>query len=418
MPKRPKRRMQCKHCGSLETRKNGTRVISPVSFDRRTKRKVQRYECRGCGVYFCRRREAGKKYTMRFKLELARMHVEERMSYRVIGKRVWERLGKRLSPKQACAMVNEVAQLAKSSLEIKREYEPNWSGYLIVDDKWVRRRGDSMLSLVAVDGRGDPLHSELDGQQTQEVYDGFLLYLRDRMEYPLKAITTDFDPKLDRAVRRVFGLGIPHQKCLWHAGEIVKGLIEYPQTRRRYQKLTREIDQLKEGLADRKQSLYDARDRLRGLEEELVARKQEYGQKEVLLKHLRALLFVRKRDTSQRLWRNFRRAYAERYPLVIRFIATHWEGLLQHQRNPSIPKTTARAENINRQFERRLKTIEAFQRVDTAFHYQNLFRNYLRFKPFTDCRGKARKHNGQSPLQLCGVTIRQPDWIKNAVRQP
>lgn len=45
MPNKLKKRMKCIYGGSLRTRKNEKRVISPVSFDRRTKRKVQRYEC-------------------------------------------------------------------------------------------------------------------------------------------------------------------------------------------------------------------------------------------------------------------------------------------------------------------------------------------------------------------------------------
>ena len=416
MPKQSKRQMRCINCGSLHTRKNGKRVISPVSFDRRAKRKIQRYECRACGRYFCKRREARKKYTHGFKMELARMHVEERLSYRVIVKRVKERLGKAVSAKLACEMVNEIARMTKSSLEMRREYEPRWSGYLTMDDKWIRIKGDRVLSLVAVDGQGDPLHSEVEGEQTQEVFDNFLLYLRDRLGYPFKAITTDFDQRWDKAVQRVLSPDIPHQKCLWHAVEIVKGLIEYPQTRRRYQRLAVQISQLKETLVDRKQSFYDTERHLMRLDQELTIVKQDYRQKDLLLERLRTLLFAQDRALSERLWKTFRRLYHKRYQLVIRFVATHWKALLRHQDDPRIFKTTVRAENINKQLERRYKTIEAFQSLDTAFHYQNLYRNYLRLKPYTDCRGGRKKANGLSPLQLCGANIQSSDWIKNATR--
>jgi transposase-like protein len=317
------------------------------------------------------------------------MHVEERLSYRVIAKRVAERLGRRVSPKVLCKMVNEVASLSKSSIEIQQEYRPQWSGYLTVDDKWVRVKGTRHLSLIAVDNSGDQIHSELQAEAGQEVYDNFFLYLRDRLNYPLHALTTDFDPRLERAVRRVFGLGIAHQKCLWHASEIVKAFIDYPQTLRRLKNLTRQIQELEESLADRKQ-----------------------------LDRFRELVFVHTRETSEHLWETFRRLYSKRYPRVTRFIVSHWDALLQHQHDSHILKTTVRAENTNKQFERRLKTIEAFQSVKTAFQYQNLYRNYLRFKPYTDCRGDRKACNGLSPLQVCQAVIPTNDWLKNAIRYP
>jgi hypothetical protein len=346
------------------------------------------------------------------------MHVEERLSYRVIAKRVKERLGKPVSPKLACRMVNEIARMSKSSVEIRREYEPRWSGYLTTDDKWVPVHGNHELSLVAVDGEGDPLHSELQGEQTQEVFDNFFLYLRDRLGYPFKAITTDFDQRWDKAIGRVLSPDFPHQKCLWHALEIVKGLIDYPQTRRRYRNLMMQIKQLRECLVDRKQSVYDCRDRLVRMEQAVTVLTQEYQDKKLLLERLHALLFASDRALSDRLWRSFRRLYQKRYLPVIRFVTTHWEALLQHQDDPKIFKTTVRAENINKQLQRRYKTIEAFQSIDTAFHYQNLYRNYLRFKPYTDCRGRRRRNNGLSPLQVCGAIIHNADWLKNAVRTP
>jgi transposase-like protein len=344
------------------------------------------------------------------------MHVEERMSYRVIVKRVQERLGKRMSPKLVCSMVNEIARMSKSSVEIKREYGLRWSGYLTIDDKWVRVKGVRVLSLVGVDGSGDPVHSEVHGEQTQDIYDEFLVYVRDRLEYPFRAITTDFDQRLDRAIGRVMWPVIPHQKCLWHATEIVKGLIEYLQTRRRSATLTAEISRLRESLADRKQSLYDTERRLMKMEQELTIIRQDHRDKEALLERFHALVFARERAVSQRLWKTFRRLYTTHYPSVVRFIATHWEALLRHQDDPHIFKTTVRAESFNKQLQRRYKTIEAFQQLDTAFHYQNLYRNYLRFKPYTDCRGSRRKANGLSPLQLCGANIQHSDWIKNAIR--
>lgn len=418
MPRKPKRHRRCCYCGSLNTRKNGLRVIHSVSFDRRNKRTIQRYECRQCGRYFSCRKDKHKHYSFGFKKEVTRMHVEERLSYRVIAKRVEERFGKRMKPSRVCAMVNEIAGLSKSSLEIQHEYRPTWSGYLTIDDKWINIKGVRRLSLVAVDSSGDPIHSQLYSQPTQQEYDDFLLYLRDRLGYSFKAVTTDFDQRLEKAVNRVISSEILHQRCLWHAQELVKGLMDYRNTRHRYGKLARQVELLKESLADRKQSLYDARSRLRALEAELVVRQQDYHEQQELLQQLGALLVVPKRETSEQLWTTFRSLYEKRYASVIRFVTTHWEGLLQHQHDKRVPKTTAWAENINRQLERRLKTVEAFQSPRSAFEYQTLYRNYLRFKPYTDCRGKRKRYNGRSPLEVCGATITRTDWLANAIRHP
>jgi transposase-like protein len=346
------------------------------------------------------------------------MHLEERLSYRVIAKRVRERWGYRVSPKSLCLMVNAVARLSKSSVEIQQEYRPCWSGYLTVDDKWVSVKGTRHLSLVAVDNSGDPLHSELHRESDQEVYDGFFLYLRDRLGYQLRALTTDFDPRLNKAARRVFGADVTHQKCLWHATEIVKALIEYPQAQRRVKNVQRQIQTLEESLADRKQSLYDTNKTLQALKTQLIEINEAFREKSILLERFRDCVFAHTREISERCWRSFRRAYHERYGNVIRFIALHWNALLEHQRDPQILRTNIRAENINKQFERRLKTIEAFQSIETAFQYQNLYRNYLRLKPYTDCRGARKPCNGLSPLQVCHAVLPSSDWLKLAVRYP
>lgn len=418
MPQRTKRRMRCTNCGSLQTRKDGRRRISPISFSRRTKSSIQRYECFECGHSFSKRREKRKHYTFGFQREITRMHIEERLSYRVIAKRIGERLGCHVSPKALCGMVNAVARLSKSSIEIQREYRPCWSGYLTVDDKWICVKGTHRLSLVAVDQSGDALHSELYAEANQEVYDSFFFYLRDRLAYPLRAITTDLDPRLEKAIKRVFGLDCRHQQCLWHAGEIVKDFIDYPQAFRHFKKVTYQIQELEESLADRKQSSYDTKKLLAQLRLEHTELKAAYQDKEAFVDRFRALVFATERQRSESLWKTFRRLYRRQYPRVLRFVAAHWESLLQHQRDAQIPKTSAHAENLNKQFERRFKTIEAFQSVETAFQYQNLYRNYLRFKPYTDCRGARKACNGLSPLQVAQASIPSNDWLKYAIRYP
>jgi len=274
------------------------------------------------------------------------------------------------------------------------------------------------LSLVAVDSSGDALHSELHPEQTQEVYDNFMRYVRDRLRYRFISITTDLDVMLENAIRGEIGPKIRHQKCLWHVLERVKEYAGYQQQQRRRHRVARELMELEKSLANRKQSLYDAGKRvevLRDIEREV---EQALHVIDTLLGQLRDILFAPQQDQSTRLWKLFRRRYRRSHPQIVALVAKHWDGLLHHQHDSNIPKTTVMAENFNKQLERRLKTIEAFQCVETAANYQNLYRNFLRFKPYTDCRGSRRTHNGLSPLILCKAKLSNTDWLKNAIRNP
>lgn len=179
-----------------------------------------------------------------------------------------------------------------------------------------------------------------------------------------------------------------------------------------------QLRELEERLADRKQSLYVSSERFEAMRLQQWRWKEVLEEKQAVVEAVRAIVYARERHRSERLREEFQQRSGRQYPAVVRFLWMHWEGLLQHQRDEKIPKTTARAENINTQLQRRYKTIDAFQSEETAFNYQNLLRSYLRFKPYTDCRGKNRSRNGKSPLELCHAKITTPDWVKNAVRYP
>ena len=81
---RGRRARRCRYCGRLETVKNGRRLLIQVGLDGKVKRRVQSYQCLGCGRYFSIPRERKGKYSWGFKVHVERMHLEERMSYRVM----------------------------------------------------------------------------------------------------------------------------------------------------------------------------------------------------------------------------------------------------------------------------------------------------------------------------------------------
>jgi len=343
------------------------------------------------------------------------MHVEERMSYRVISKRLFEQIGKRISPRRLCRMVNEVAAHAKDSKALQREYQPHWRGYLQVDDKHLNVRGKQWKSLVAADSTGDSVHYALLSEPTQQQYTLFLETLVKELHYSVRAITTDFDPLLVHAVQEVL-TGVLHQGCLWHAREIIKGLIEYGPTERRYRSLQAKIQRWREQLPDHKP--YYNTTALEKAEAECKEQEVVYQHKQHLLKAIMAMLYVPKRSQSEAQWRTIKKHYGTVYSRLITWVEAMWEMLLAHQRDQHVAKTNAQAENLNKQLKRRLQTIEAFQYVHSAGNYLNLLCGYLRCKPYTDCRGARKLCNGKAPLELCQVPLAHHEWIKYVVAGP
>jgi transposase-like protein len=315
-------------------------------------------------------------------------------------------------------MVNEVAQMSKSSIEISLEYKPKWDGYIAVDDKYVRVRGERYISLVAVDTTGDPVHIELLQERSQEAYDNFFKYLVDHIGYRVRAITTALDPMLDSAVKNVFGSEILHQKCIWHGLEIIKSQTELLKAKQDYFRFKKKYDTIAATLEDKKVYYHSTKEKLGQMKNDLCLLQEEYLAKEKLLATVREMLTRKtKHDISLRLT-SIKRRYANKYPQVISFLSTNLEELTTHTINHDIPKTNIMAENFNRQLQRRLKTIESFQTVATAFNYLNMIRNYIRFKPFTDCKGKRKYRNRRSPIELSSVKLLSRDWIKNSINYP
>lgn len=411
---RPKTRraMRCVYCESLKTVKNGSRVVTVMSFGRRTNQRVNRYRCEECGRYFSLRREKGQRYSVGFKLELARMHVEERMSYRVMAKRIGERFGKKVSPRVLCSMVNEVAAHAKGSLAMREEYHPQWSGYLLVDDKYLSMRGRKLMSLMAADSLGDPLHSEILAAPEQGEITDFFRFIVERLEYPLLGLTTDFDGRFCNALEGLNLGHILHQRCIWHGMQTVRRLMNHLVLRQKYWQLKMRLEREQRRAEDR--DVYADRTLLERLTAEFAALEPEYLRQCDLLETLEEILYAPDPQESRERFVAFRRSYQRSYPYVIAWLLENVELMLVHQLDVKIPKTNNIAENLNKQLERRFKTIEAFQSVDTAWNYQNLIRNYLRFKPYTDCRGQRKIYNGKSPLEVCGVVLEHHDWIRMA----
>jgi transposase-like protein len=391
------RRVRCPKCKSLKTIKNGQRKLIDYSLERKSSKSIQRYKCKECKRSFTVRNQARQRYTREFKLEITRMHVEERMSYRVISKRMKEKYSIGISKNTICRMVNEIACYSKGDIKIKQEYSPQWQGYLTVDDKYFSVDGNKKLILTATDSSGDLIHLEIFNQVEQHKVDKFFGFIEKRLKYPVKAITTDLDEMLEKSISKQYGNKVLHQKCLKHAMDAIDRIIQLKQKRKKLQTT----------------SLND--------KEEYLKNFDEYQEAQRIYDICKKALYSKeKKDSIDRLnqlinYENGNPSLCEKYPGLSRFIKRHLDKLLTHQKDLKIKKTNNIAENINRRLMIRLKTIESFKNFNSAENYLNLYKNYLRFKPYTDCRGRNKIKNGKSPLEVCGVVLKSKDWLKNAV---
>jgi transposase-like protein len=148
--------------------------------------------------------------------------------------------------------------------------------------------------------------------------------------------------------------------------------------------------------------------------EEYLKNLEDYQEAQKIYDLCKKALYCKQKESSMILLNQLIN-YKEKYPGLNKFINRHLDKLLTHQKDQKIKKTNNIAENINRRLMIRLKTIESFKNFNSAENYLNLYKNYLRFKPYTDCRGENRKKNGKSPLEVCGVVLKNRDWLKNAV---
>ncbi|MEO8168270.1 MAG: DDE-type integrase/transposase/recombinase [bacterium] len=348
-----------------------------------------------------------------------RRHVEGRESYRVIAKSVFQRSGRKISPTSLQKMVEEIGKRSKTALEMSKELRPLWDGVLLVDEKMCSVRGYQQWFYLAVDTTGDIVHCRAVSELTATTAMSFLQEIIDELPYQCRAVVTDLDTALSRAVEIMYP-GKPHQYCLKHALSALESLIEYRPfaARQRWNQSTlrtsfaRLRDSRGVWAQQTREGFFTDYARSRTLS---VA----YQQRQTLRDAVHAILFARDEATASELFQRLQRTRRPpriAYRKVITFLHRHWNRLMQHHRVRAVPRTTNLVESVNKQLERRFKTIEAFQHRHTAAAYVNLLIAYLRQKPYTDCRGDRRKLNGHSRLHAAGVRLTHRNWLKAALK--
>lgn len=410
---------RCLSCGNGGVKRNGFRVIRELDGERERRILVQRFLCCACGTSFSLRRRSRCRYSQHFAEEVVRRHVEGRESYRVIALNVYQRTGRKISPSSLQKMVEGIGRRCKTALEMSKELKPSWDGILLVDEKMCSVRGYQQWFYLAVDTTGDIVHCRAVAELTATTAMIFLQEIIDELPYQCRAVVTDLDTALSRAVEIMYP-GKPHQYCLKHALSALDELMEYrPFAARRHwnqSAMRTSFTRLRDS-----RGVWAQRRRERFFEDYAQSRTLSvaYQQRQALRDSVHAILFATDESTASELFQRLqrtRRSPRVAHRKVIAFLDRHWNRLMQHHRVPGLPRTTNLVENVNKQLERRFKTIESFQHRHTAVTYVNLLVAYLRQKPYTDCRGKRRKLNGHSRLHAAGVKLTTTNWLKVALK--
>ncbi len=374
---------------------------------------VQRFLCLSCDKSFTASvGERHRTYSAAFMTAVTRRHIEGE-SYRVIARDVYRLTGRKISPTSVQEMVATVALRAKSAWEMSREFNPHWSGFLVVDEKQVPVRRTALWCYVAVDTTGDIVHWCPVCECSVSEAVRFLEEVK-ALGYGCKGITSDLDTSLTLGIGRVYAK-TPHQYCVKHALAVLEKIVGYRQTRQRQRW---HVGQLRTGFErlPLRKGLYLVKASQDFVDQWRKSRAPSRKAREiaVLRDQCQRILCARSQKQALDLLACLRRHHSSeraRKWRAVAFLERHWVRLMRHHCVRGLPRTNNMAETFNRQLKRRLKTIENFQHRDSAIAYMNLLVAYVRLKPYTDCRGGRRHLNGKSRLQAAGVKLNPQNWL-------
>ncbi len=380
---------------------------------------MQRFCCCDCHRSFVARQYPGNRISHELCEEIVRRHVEGGESYRAIARWIQRASGRRPSPGSLQRVVERVAGRCKTAWEMSRELRPRWDGVVLVDEKMCPVRGKGQWFYLAVDTTGDIMHCRAVPELSSTEAAKFLEEVR-ALGVHLKAVVSDLDPALTRAVAVVYA-EIPHQYCIKHALSAIGILIGYVERNAHrgwnaHSAIDQEVGERPADDIEGEESKHRA---LLGVQKPHRAGSAGDGSIAALYETCRRILSAQTEREARILYDALQND--ESFPRVqhrkaVRFLRRRWNQLMMYHHVPGLPRTTNLVENVNKQLQRRYKTIEAFQYRSTAIHYTNLLVAFLRQKPYTDCRGSRKHLNGKSRLASAKIRGLHPDWLKNCLK--
>jgi len=277
--------------------------------------------------------------------------------------------------------VKDYSANCKNTVAVAKELKPSWTGYLTTDGKTIKYRGQKGCMYIGVDNCGDIVHILAgDGHENKTSWSRFFQELRQDIDYGLVVLISDGNPDIPAACLIYYRYFI-YQTCIYHFLKRIDRSFGYLTVIRHKKK--RKQFEMEIGLRQEIHRLL-RRDSLSAFMDDYERIVSLFDQK-----HYRGLYCFS----------------------MVELLKDNLGYLAPHYFDEQIPGTSNLAETTIKQYERRLKTIEGFQSAGGFKNYLNVFTMFLRFKKYTDCRGKNKYRNGQNRLQLAGVNTDNLDWF-------
>lgn len=340
---------------------------------------LQRFSCNSCGTTFTPQRKSarvGARFTDDVIEEAVRLYVQGLSSYRVLAVMLEQRLGRPVSRFTLNGWVQELGERAKTPLEVSMELQPQWGGFLGIDGKVIRVKGDKRCLLIGVDHpTQDLVHALVLDEETADGFARLATEARLDAGHPLTGVVSDLGPGFANIHRDHFG-SVPFQACRVH--------------------FDRRLDQeIPKSLWSAKAPLYaELKERIR---EVLYADDYDHA---VSLLHALARDRVRFKGIGK--------------INMIRSLERTFDLFMAHHFTPGLPADNNVTENVIKQLNKKLRLMEGFETIESAERYARLLVGCYRFKRFTDSHNG---NNGKAPLELAGVDLAGRDWLSFLLRR-
>lgn len=304
---------------------------------------------------------------------------------------------------------------------IIKELNPKLSGFLHLDGKGIKVKGSNKHALtlfIAQDSKGLPIHQGLmEGENKLDVMD-FLDTLDKDLNYHPQGIISGMREDIIQAVKEKMPK-IPHQFCLTHILRGIDRIVNYQPYYTQASKLLRRLKALRPifiyPYLNKKESLIAEYRQVRQKIEVLKAR---YKPQLLARRYLRIYVLSRTaQKVEQRLKRikRLKAKFKQQRKILnhLNLLIKHKDNIFCHLSHSYMPYTNNTLENLIKQYERRLKTLEGFgNNRELIKGYLNLMAICYCFKSYTDCREANKYKNGKSPLEIAGVSTKSLDWVR------
>ncbi|MGH2790377.1 MAG: transposase [Actinomycetota bacterium] len=179
---------------------------------------LQRFSCKSCGATITPQRKSagvGARFSDAVIEESVRLYIQGLSSYRVLAVMLEQRFGRSLSRVTLNGWVQELGERAKTPLEVSIELQPKWGGFLGIDGKVIRVKGDKRCLLIGVDHpTQDLVHALMLDSETADGFARLATEARLDAGHPLTGVVSDLGAGFAQA-HRDFG-SVPFQACRVH----------------------------------------------------------------------------------------------------------------------------------------------------------------------------------------------------------